>query len=299
MGDGGRMSGSSKAMVTLVMGDEHRNLWQSLARPSWERFAARHGYEMIVLDRPLDDSPPAMRRSLTWQKLLAPGHPRVREFDRVLWIDSDILIHDAIAPCPIEQTPTDRIGAVPDQALLSHPSLAIPFSRVNHWNGAAADLARAGYRSHGIEPPADFWFNSGVLTLSAAHRELLEEVYRAWPISGNLYDEQFPLSNEILRRGLYHPLDPRFNQLWLDYKHGAYGFLRIAPAMMPLCIAMALRNCFFLHFAGRRHDMSHFDPKVSAGDDRFDLPPEYVRRVAGEWSALANRVSGKSVDRGE
>jgi hypothetical protein len=62
----------TKAIVTLAVGDEYRALWNAKARPSWERYAARHGYELIALHEPIDTSPLG-RRPMSWQKLLVLG----------------------------------------------------------------------------------------------------------------------------------------------------------------------------------------------------------------------------------
>ena len=292
------MAGESKhrkAIVTLIVGQRHAQLWQTLALPSWQRYAARHGYEIVALDRFPDESSFARERHLTWQKMLVLGHPAVARFERVLWLDSDIIINDAVAPCPVEQTPPERVGAVADQALLSHPALATPFARINHAQGGVAEVARAGYRVNGLEPPCDFWLNSGVLVLSPAiHRELFEEIYRGSKPLANVYDEQFPLTYELVRRGLYQPIDPRFNQLWLEYKAASYPLLRVAPALLSMCVATALDNSFFLHFAGRHQDLARFDPRVQVSADRFALPPDYIRGVAQEWGAFAALIERNS-----
>src|SRR6185437_2993264 len=110
-----------KAIVTLVAGDSYQRLWNLYSRPSWERYAARHSYRLIVLDRALDESAQwGAERSLAWQKLLILGRPELQGVDRVLWLDSDIVINDA-APCAVDGVPEEKIGAVQDQCLLSHP----------------------------------------------------------------------------------------------------------------------------------------------------------------------------------
>jgi len=57
--------------------------------------------------------------------------------------------------------------------------------------------------------------------------------------------------------------------------------------MLPMCIAVALRNSFFLHFAGHRRDMEAYDPDVVARDRSVVMGPRYIQRVASEWTALA------------
>jgi hypothetical protein len=74
--------------------------------------------------------------------------------------------------------------------------------------------------------------------------------------------EQMGLTYELMTRDLYYPLDPRFNCLWQEVKFGFYSFVRAFPALGPLCIANALGNCFFLHFAGFPDEMAVYDANV-------------------------------------
>jgi len=254
-----------KAIVTLVAGDSYQRLWNLYSRPSWERYAARHSYRLIVLDRALDESAQwGAERSLAWQKLLILGRPELQGVDRVLWLDSDIVINDA-APCAVDGVPEEKIGAVQDQCLLSHPSLATAFAVNNGWHNGPSALSHMFYKSNGLQPPAGYHLNSGVLVASPKHhRELFEYVYRTHRETPHSYMEQAGLSFEIISRGLHLPIDPRFNALWLEYKTACYSFLFQIPSLFPLCIATALQNCFFLHFAGRIADMQRIDPNVTS-----------------------------------
>src|SRR6185437_4094607 len=147
----------SKAIVTLVVGEPHASVWRSKALPSWERFARRHGYEIVVFDDLLDDSPAGRERSPSWQKLLTLAHPRVEPFERVLWLDADIIVNDAAAPCPVEQTPPQLVGAVVDQVLGRHPPLAAVLARINNnFPGGPAELARYLYEGNGLSVAGEF-----------------------------------------------------------------------------------------------------------------------------------------------
>jgi len=252
----------SKAIVTLAVGEAYQTLWRDKARPSWERYAARHGYELIALDEPIDTSPLG-RRPMSWQKLLVLGHPNVSGFDRVLWLDCDLIINDQAAPCAVEHSPAEKVGAVPDMCLLSHPSLSVAFEQVNNWRGSNASFAQEIYRLNGMAAPAPYFINGGVLVLSRAHRALLEQVYANYRQSQYSYYEQIALSYELLSRGLLHPILPRFNALWLEYRSAAYPFVKAMPHLLPMCIAVALRNSYFLHFAGHRDDMAAYDAEAT------------------------------------
>jgi len=273
----------SKAIVTLVVGPNYRHHWHSVARPSWEHYAGRHGYQLIVFERPIDESPMGLERSPAWQKLLILRQSELQHFDQVLWLDSDIIINP-LAPCAVSQVPIEKVGAVPDQALLSHPSLATAFARNNGWQAGPAALSRQFYASNNLSAPAGYHLNSGVWVASPRHHgELFEYTYRTHQQRPHSYFEQAAFSSEVIGRGLHQFLDPRFNTLWLEYRVAFYPFLSQVPAMNPLCIAIALRNAFFLHFAVLAEDMKWFDPRVVANFDTIALPSDLSAKIEVGW----------------
>ncbi|XWK85976.1 MAG: hypothetical protein U7127_17335 [Phormidium sp.] len=46
----------SKAIVTLVIGKVYQERWESLCRANWQQYADKHGYDLICIDTPLDNS---------------------------------------------------------------------------------------------------------------------------------------------------------------------------------------------------------------------------------------------------
>lgn len=55
--------GNAKAIVTLAIGEEYRHQWRTVCRANWQAYADKHGYDLICIDRPLDDSKRARGRS--------------------------------------------------------------------------------------------------------------------------------------------------------------------------------------------------------------------------------------------
>src|SRR5215208_6072431 len=104
----------SKAIVTAIIGDKHRNLWERHARDSWERYARRHGYEIVLVEDVIDSTDVGKSRSVPWQKLLIFSQPRIAGFERVVWIDADVVINDADAPDVAAGVPLEKIAAVED-----------------------------------------------------------------------------------------------------------------------------------------------------------------------------------------
>src|SRR5215469_15572908 len=100
------------AIVTLAIGDAYLNRWRAYCKPGWSRYAERHNFELIVIDRPLDQTPRAAARSPAWQKCLVLRPDIAGSFDRIVWIDSDVLINDRRAFSSIaEGVPLGKLGA--------------------------------------------------------------------------------------------------------------------------------------------------------------------------------------------
>ena len=53
-----------------------------------------HGFlrNLICIEQPLDDSARAQKRSPCWQKCLILGEESVNKYDRVVWVDADVLM---------------------------------------------------------------------------------------------------------------------------------------------------------------------------------------------------------------
>jgi hypothetical protein len=248
-----------KAIVTIVIGDAMKAFWQRYSRPTWEKYAERHGYDLVVIDRPIDTSPRAAGRSVAWQKLLVTGDRRLTPYDVVVWLDADILINHHRAPCIASTMISDRIGICEEMKLPSDPL----FSEVirnwqNHvlFNSAKRRLAYPldPHRRYGFSEPAKLNFNTGVMVLRPAlHARLLGRVYEEYEDMGpgTLY-EQVPLSYCIAESGLHEILDPKFNVHFVKLAAGL-GMLAVARPVIDgriALIAALLNVSYFLHFAG-------------------------------------------------
>ena len=102
--------GVANALVTAIIGEKHRSLWETHARESWQRYAARHGYEIVLITEPLDKSEFGRSRHVAWQKLLLFSLPGIERFERVAWVDSDIIINAAMAPDLFEGVPAEILN---------------------------------------------------------------------------------------------------------------------------------------------------------------------------------------------
>src|SRR5512144_2432423 len=105
-----------KALVTMAIGASFRRRWLGICRDNWRTYADRHGYDLICLDEPLDDSDRARRRSPAWQKCLILSQPFSRDYDRLVWVDLDILINP-LAPDICQGVPIEKVGGVDEYSI--------------------------------------------------------------------------------------------------------------------------------------------------------------------------------------
>lgn len=274
----------SKAIVTMIIGDETAEMWRRYSRPTWDAYAERHGYEIVALAEPVRPELVSAAKPVHWQKCFLLQHPDLAGYDYVVWIDADVLINHHRAPCIVGAMRTDRIGAV--DLMQRHPT------RLSFENCVARYLPLKGYvMSHkrAIERSAPFptaeltriyrdqaekgaaeyaaqapTVNTGVMVLQPRrHAEFLAEVFRKYRDVADSDDhEQTPLSNEIVAHDLLEPLDVGFNNVFYIDMAERYPFLHSVPLMRTdggrvlarLCVTTSFLNSYFLHFVGGERD---------------------------------------------
>lgn len=279
--------GASRALVTMAIGDRYARLFETHCRANWRAYADRHGYDLIVFDRPLDSSPRAQARSPAWQKCLIADSADTQGYDRIVWVDADILINPD-APSIVECVPAAKVGAV-DAYGMPTPAvyrdiLARQYARWRRAGVAFVDnlTPDAFYQAWGL-PGApggeDRVTQTGVLVLTPSlHRDLLKRVYDSYEEKGGAEwnFEMRPLSWELVRAGLVHWLDWRFNLVVSDIFAWHYPFLAdnifrsfeatnpkevtglMNRMVMDACLRTAFNNAWFLHFAGQQSLMDVF-----------------------------------------
>ncbi|MGB3263477.1 MAG: hypothetical protein WBA89_05925 [Microcoleus sp.] len=283
---------NSKAIVTLVIGQKHRNNWHSLCQSNWQKYADRHGYDIICISNPLDDSERAKKRSPCWQKCLILGEESVQKYDRVVWVDADVLINWANAPCIVEGVAVDKVGAAPEWATPNEQLSAEARDRLfETWGITDEKNERATYVKYGISPEFDRIVQDGIMVLSPSHhRSILEKVYYECEETG--FGEMPWLSYELLKADRVQWIDPRFSTVWNVHKALYYPFLlpkphasasllsrakskllakgvppRLVDRRASECATTALINTFFLHFAGTAGEMRLIDLESTSWRD--------------------------------
>ena len=257
---------SRKAIVTLAIGSVYANRFERYCRAGWTVYAARHGYELVVVTTPLDASERARRRSPAWQKCLVLSIPELADCEQVVWIDSDICINPA-SPSIVEDVPPELIGAIDEHRF---PTLGLRQSLLDTIISCSPEDAELGARywrewrdpgewhsAVGLPAGQTHIVQTGVLVLSPKHhRELLEHVYYAYDDGGPNY-EMRPLSHEIQARCLQHWIDRRFNALlwWMFLERSIAGSHMESEGKLAEFVRDSFIRNYFLHFAGAAHLM--------------------------------------------
>lgn len=266
---------SKKLLVTLAVGKSFLADWQQWLSASWTAYAERHGYDIVVFTESLDDRKRAQQRSISWQKCLVLNQPICQQYERVVWVDSDVLINPS-APCIVAQVPEHKIGATDAYSFISktmHDYLYecyIDYCKKRNKSLVVNLTAASYYQNFGIDTELNEVVQAGILVLNPKqHQAILNRVYEAYEqkYDANLdyaYNyEMRPLSYEIVKADLHYFVDQRFNFILNNYMYLAYPFLCHTENFleqketkleleqwMCLAVSSAYSHAHFLHFAG-------------------------------------------------
>ena len=236
-------------------------MWSTRFKKTWEKYAEIHGYDIVVIDDYIDVSEKGKSRSPHWQKCLILEHPKVKKFDDVVWIDSDILINYHTAPCIVEHNASGKIGAVtqgdrfPNREKIDNVLMRMRSGTPAEWmRDNPAITYPEMYMRAGLAGDINDVINTGVLVLKPErHAALMRRVYDEGVENRFSAKENMPLSYRLLKDGMVNPLDIRFNKLWDEAYFEAYPFFKVEnfradQRMAALCVNMAFQNAYFLHF---------------------------------------------------
>ena len=241
-----------KALVTLTIGQQYQTNWRNLCRKGWQAYCERHGYELINLDERLDTSERANKRSPAWQKLLILSQDWSKNYDRIVWVDSDIIINST-APSVIDDVPEDKIGAIDEAAFptLKDHKAVLASNRVHATSGDPESF----HTCIGL-PAYKSIVQTGVMVLSPQHQELFEHTYNTHDETGpGPFYEMRALSHEIQKADRQHWISPKFNAvlIWLAMAEIVRtGRQPTNKLEMSYFLTEQFFRNFFIHFAGHQ-----------------------------------------------
>ncbi|MGB3509985.1 MAG: hypothetical protein WBA93_12230 [Microcoleaceae cyanobacterium] len=149
-----------------------------------------------------------------------------QNYERIVWVDSDILINWYNAPCIVTDVAIEKVGAVLSWATANEKLSTEAQTRLfTHWGITDEITAKSTYIKYGLPGDFDRIVQSGVLVLSPKyHRHILEEIYYQYEDRG--YGEMAPVSYELLKSELVQWIDYRYNLTWMIQKALYYPFWR-------------------------------------------------------------------------
>jgi hypothetical protein len=247
-----------KAIFTLTIGEMYETAFNNMSRSSWQKYCDKFGYELVVINQHLDGSERAMKRSPAWQKLLILSLNGSSDYDRIVWVDSDIIMNSTYAYDVLEGVPEEKVGAAEEYSTPTREIFQIGLKRLyDEWD-------RRGVRYLSNLTPQDYYKNrgfpgvtfdkvvqTGVLACSPKHhRQLFEKTYLSYEDTrGGEWNYEMPaLSYELINSDSVHWISQRFNYCVSHLISSLY------PTSNDLTIKQDLRNIYdlsiFMHFAG-------------------------------------------------
>lgn len=250
---------NKKALVSLVIGETYRNLWDKYCAQTWKPYAEKHGYDIILIDKHIDETPRGKERTPHWQKLLILEAEETQGYDHIVWIDTDITINFNTAPCIVESNNSEKVGVIRYNEVYLPEFIEGGFSRAVRQNASAA-VREAGvisyaerYERCGLKNPVNDLINTGVLVLTPKHKQLLRDVYDNYEETPLSAKENLPLSHHLLTNDMANGLDGRFNKVFDTelMHHAPYFFIpgiKLDTKTIFLIVNSIYINSFFLHF---------------------------------------------------
>jgi hypothetical protein len=280
-----------KAIVTLAIGDKYQKIFEAYCRKSWEIYSNKFDYDLIVIKESLDKSERASKRSPAWQKLLILSQEWSSEYNRIVWIDLDVVINNSRSYDICDSVPIELVGAVEAYSIPSKEIHDIALARNYEY-----------YKKNNISYidnmlPSQYYTNreilgqdlnevmqTGVFVCSPKfHRDIFEYIYYNYE-DNNLGDwnyEMPAMSYELVKSKLVHWISPSFNFVVSSYLSAYYPAFKFRKKFIDKVVNYFigyenryskqlelnnLKNLYdlsiFMHFAGNLDKLSDIDTLV-------------------------------------
>ena len=209
------------AIATIAIGENHQSAYETIFKPSVQRYADRHGYDLIVFPDYIGDDKYRDLRFVTFMKMLLPYSEAIRGYDKVMVLDVDILVNAKTPPFHTIDT-GGKIGVVDEWCQPSREE-RVKFQIINGLETSAREYyALADFRLE-----SEILINSGVFICTPrVHGAFFRDIVgRHIEMQGRhprgLHFEQAMFGYELQTNDLAHLLPGAWNRLWPHHRRTA------------------------------------------------------------------------------
>jgi hypothetical protein len=266
------------AIVTFVIGKQYEDMYNTIFRPSVEKYCNKYDIDLIVLIEPIEQF--TEKQSLCCQKLLICSQDWAQKYDAICWLESDILISPN-ARNIFDEVKDDKILFV-EHYTYNDPFYGWIWGNKNNINCQSYDefttQSIEHYKNVGVYKDGDDtsevrYINEGVQVFQPKyHATYLENLYRSHNFSIN--------PNQSGKDGTFNAIGETWwwynvmvdkNHRFIDYKYNSpwncYRRLHLEPFDDPKSLIIPIKNyidnSFFCHIGDRENiDVIQFVEKV-------------------------------------
>ena len=242
-------------LVTISIGENYLQQYNTLFRPSQEKYAKKCGYDFKVITDYIDG--PNHPHLISFNKVLVCDYNWEKEYDFIIFIDADIIINENTPSIHNEYDFGNKIGVVNQ----SQPTLQARIEGQIHkgFEVTAKDYYKLK-SDHIIE--TDHIINTGVLVIQPKkHKVFLRKIFNTYfekqiNNPAKFHYEQSVIGYEIQKNNMHYFMNMKWNALWSNNK---YYFNTMKS--QSLTLQEFYDTNFFIHLAG--HCDFHLIPTLN------------------------------------
>lgn len=232
-------------LTTICIGEKYLQEYNTLFRPSQEKYAKKCGYDFKVITDYIDKNF-THPHTICMQKQLICSLEWAQSYDFIICIDADIIINENTPTIHNEYNFGNKIGVVNQ----SQPTLQARIEGQIHkgYEVTAKDYYKLK-SDHSIE--TDHIINGGLMVWQPKiHKNFLKNVYEKYIENqinhpAGYHYEQSVIGYEIQINNMHYFMDMKWNALWANNK---YYFNTMKK--QPLTLQEFYDANYFTHLAG-------------------------------------------------
>ena len=231
-------------LVTICIGDNYLNMYNSLFKKSHEMYAKKCGYDFkIITDFIKEPRHPSV---VSFNKVIVSDYSWSKQYDFIIFIDADIIINKNTPPIHNYYNYGDKIGVVNQ----SQPNLEARIEGQIHkgYEVTAKDYYKLK-SNHDIE--TDHIINTGLLVIQPEkHKVFLRNIFDTYSNNqinnkSGFHYEQSVIGYELQNNDMHYFMDMKWNALWANNKYYFNTMNNGNLTLQEFC-----DNNYFIHLAG-------------------------------------------------